>query len=130
MTIADFSAIPAEVLLISLVGDADVLVGDRLARRIFTESTAVLAANKNLLTVRSDSHGRPALAANHLFPLAAKNSSNVDALDFYALWKIGDALLDAAFRGTNREVALGNTAPQRYMGAWADGTPVRELVVQ
>lgn len=52
-----------------------------------------------------------------------------DALDFYGYWKLFDALSDTAFYGRNREYALGNTARQRYMGAWSDGRPVRELVV-
>lgn len=52
-----------------------------------------------------------------------------DALDFYAFWKLFDALTDAAFYGRNREYALGNTPQQRYMGAWSDGRPVRELVI-
>ena len=39
------------------------------------------------------------------------------------------ALTDAAFHGRNREYALGNTPQQRYMGAWSDGRPVRELIV-
>ena len=52
-----------------------------------------------------------------------------DALDFYGFWKLFDALTDAAFHGRNREYALGNTPQQRYMGAWSDGRPVRELVV-
>jgi acetyl esterase/lipase len=52
-----------------------------------------------------------------------------DALDFYGFWKLFDALSDAAFYGRNREYALGNTPQQRYMGAWSDGRPVRELVI-
>ncbi|MBU0611667.1 MAG: alpha/beta hydrolase [Armatimonadetes bacterium] len=130
VTISDFSQIPAATLLVSLVGEDDLLVGDTLARQIYQQSTTVLAANKNLLTVHSDNHGAPALTANHLFPLASADGSNVDALDYYALWKTGDALLDAAFRGTNREYALGNTAEQRYMGTWPDGTPVTEMAVE
>ena len=36
---------------------------------------------------------------------------------------------DAAFHGRNRKYALGDTAEQRFMGKWSDGTPVKELVV-
>ena len=53
----------------------------------------------------------------------------VDALDFYGLWKLFDALCDAAFSGRNRQYALGNTPQQRFMGKWSDGTPVKELNV-
>jgi acetyl esterase/lipase len=52
----------------------------------------------------------------------------INALD-YGLWKLFDALCDAAFYGKNREFALGNTPQQRFMGKWSDGTPVKELVV-
>jgi hypothetical protein len=54
----------------------------------------------------------------------------VDAIDYYALWKIGDGLTDAAFTGRHRRYALGNTPEQRYMGKWPDGTAVRELTVR
>jgi pimeloyl-ACP methyl ester carboxylesterase len=53
----------------------------------------------------------------------------VDAFDYYGLWKLFDALCDAAFVGKNREYALGNPKQQRFMGIWSDGVPVRELVL-
>ena len=56
-------------------------------------------------------------------------SSKVNALDYFGHWKPFDALCDAAFYGRNRDVALGNTPAQRFMGRWSDGVPVKELVV-
>ena len=53
----------------------------------------------------------------------------INALDYYGLWKLFDALCDAAFYGKNREFALGNTPQQRFMGKWSDGVAVKELVV-
>lgn len=53
----------------------------------------------------------------------------INALDYYALWKLFDGLCDAAFYAKNREYALGNTPQQRFMGKWSDGVPVKELVV-
>jgi hypothetical protein len=32
-------------------------------------------------------------------------------------------------RRVNREYALGNTPPQRYMGEWSDRMPVRKLMI-
>lgn len=52
-----------------------------------------------------------------------------DALDFYGFWKLLDALTDAAWYYRHREVALGDTPQQRYMGVWSDGVPVREMEV-
>jgi len=61
--------------------------------------------------------------------LQAEPSALVNALDYYGLWKLFDALCDAAFYSRNREYALGNTARQRFMGTWSDGVPVKELIV-
>lgn len=60
---------------------------------------------------------------------ADSRTPTIDALDYYGLWKLFDALCDAAFSGKNREFALGNTPQQRFMGKWSDGTPVKELMV-
>lgn len=125
--LGDLGRIPASTLIVAMTGDQDRLVRDVDAKRIFTESSAVPASNKDFVLVGSDDHGRPNLAANHLAPCA--HLGDADALDFYAYWKLFDALCDAAFYGRNREYALGNTPQQRFMGAWSDGTPVRELSV-
>jgi len=53
----------------------------------------------------------------------------VNALDYYGMWKLFDALCDAAFFGKNRNYALGNTKDQRFMGVWSDGVPVKEMKV-
>ena len=94
--------------------------------------------NKNFVIVHSDSHGTPPLIANHLAPVApdlAYNSGGdiaaathpalrnpsmmIDALDYYGFWKLFDGLCDAAFFGTDRQYALGNTPEQRNMGKWS-----------
>jgi len=62
-------------------------------------------------------------------PAVQPEKGSIDALDYYAYWKLFDALCDAAFYGKNREYALGNTPQQRFMGKWSDGVPVKELTV-
>ena len=52
----------------------------------------------------------------------------VNTLD-YGLWRLFDALTDAAFFGKNRQHALGNTREMRFMGKWSDGVPVKEMKV-
>lgn len=143
----DVSAMPASTLLLTVVGDRDTIVKDIDAKRIINETVRVPSKNKNLVTIVSDSHGSPALIANHFCPAAPaadtsddfssnrasgseKVGHGVNALDYYCTWKLFDALEDAAFYGKNREYALGNTKKQRYMGVWSDGVPVKELVVQ
>jgi len=127
----DLASIP-EIPMLVVVGDRDKNVGDRDARKIFTQSTDV--KTKNYVIVHSDSHGEPELIADHYAPLALKGSTRalnntVNALDYYGFWKLFDGLCDYAFYGMNREYAFGNTEEQRFMGFWSDGTPVKELEV-
>ena len=141
----DRSAIPAESLLVTLVGDKDEVVRDVDAKRIHNEATKVPRANKNYLVMQSDAHGTK-LAADHYAPCALdtryddekpteENTADptsrfaTNSLDYYGTWKIFDALCDAAFLGTNREFALGDTAQQKFMGKWSDGTPVAPMLV-
>jgi acetyl esterase/lipase len=121
--LADLKQIPAATLLLTVVGDHDRLVRDIDAKRIFNESTGVPLRNKNFITLVSDDHGRPALDANHLAPVA------VNALEYFGLWKLFDGLTDAAFYHTNRNYALGDAPEQRFMGIWSDGVPVKPLRV-
>lgn len=78
------------------------------------------------------SEWRPDLGTGSTRPVDGPRNTNrtpaVNALDF-ALWRLFDALCDAAFFGKNREYALGNTPQQRYMGKWSDGVAVKELQV-
>lgn len=136
----DLSRIPKETLLLAIAGDRDTLARAVDAKRVFEESTAIPLANKDFVTLVSDSHGQPALMATHTAPSAPKEivvaasrttmrERGVDALDFYGTWKLFDGLTDAAFDGKNRDYALGNTARQRSMGRWSDGVAVKELKV-
>lgn len=129
--IADFARLPEGLLLVVLVGEDDRRVGTSLADRIYDGATALPGRDRSYLTVRSDRHGDPPLIADHKFPLGTVGTlAHVDALDYYALWRTGDALLAAAFTGRHREYCLGNTRQQRYLGKWPDGTPVVELLVR
>ncbi len=125
--------VPANTLLISLVGDKDSVVGNKTAERIFNETTSIPAKNKNYVVLVTDTRGIPHLTADHLAPLALLKSEYlnifVNSLDYYGTWKLFDGLYDSAFYNKNREYALGNTTEQRYMGKWSDGIPVKELII-
>jgi hypothetical protein len=56
-------------------------------------------------------------------------TGNVDAVDYYCYWKLQDALMDCALNNQNCDVAFGNTAQQKNMGNWGDGTPVHVLEI-
>lgn len=66
----DLSKITSDVLLLSVAGDRDSIVGDHDAKRIFYESTSVPLENKDYIVYRSDEHGSPALIASHIGPVA------------------------------------------------------------
>jgi len=133
--IEELSNIPSDMLILEVVGDSDDIAGDRLAKQIFYGASRVPLANKGFVTLHSDSHGKPALVANHFAPLSqnAEHGGLVkyatDALDFYGYWKLFDGLTDAAFYGKNRDYAFGGTPLEMDMGRWSDGMPVVPLTV-
>jgi len=119
-----FSQIPSSTLVLALVGDVDDLVGDTTAKNLLAALPHVPL--KNFLTVQSDTHGSPALNATHIAP----NAPPTDALDYYAYWKLSDALLNMAFYGLESDFALGGGINQLSMGTWSDGVPVRPLLMR
>lgn len=128
-TYASYANIPAGTLLLSIACDDDTVVGDVDAKRIFNQTTSILLADKDYVRVRSDAHGTVPLVAEHGAPSAPLTPPGPDALDFYGFWKWFDALTDAAFFGSNRAYALGDTPQQRSMGTWGDGVDVLEAIV-
>jgi len=109
-----------------VAGSDDQLAGDEDGKVIFYGASQIPLEDKDFVWVRSDDHGDPPLVADHAAPTTL---GGADALDYYGFWKLLDGLLEAAFYGRDRVYALGNTAEQRYMGRWSDGTPVNELIV-
>jgi pimeloyl-ACP methyl ester carboxylesterase len=68
--LGDLSQIPADVLMLTLAGEADLLCSDFDARTIIRESKQVPDSQKNFVRVRSDLHGDPWLVADHMAPVA------------------------------------------------------------
>jgi hypothetical protein len=98
---------------------------------VFPKLGHIPDANKDIVLVNSDRHGVPELVANHTMCTAgATNPAALDTIDFFACWKILDALRDCAFSGTNCEYALNDTPEHRFMGTWSDGVSVHELKIQ
>ena len=154
----DLSGLPPSLLLVTLVGDDDELVGEIDARKVYLGASRVSPLNKGYVRMFSDDYGAPELRADHRAPTAPatlveaadgpvsgipharvvawseladgrRGPTVTDALDYYGTWKLLDGLVDAVYRGVHREYALGDTSEQRFMGRWSDETPVRELMV-
>ncbi len=62
-----------DLLMLVVVGSDDRFIGDAIGREIFFLSTGVRPKNKNLVLIRSDKHGKPALQASHFAPLSLNN---------------------------------------------------------
>jgi len=113
-----------------LVGADDFgnLVG---GQQIWEWLTPLPAEQRDFLTLPSDDHGEPSLTADHVVPLTEPRPIDplvaLDALDWYGIWKLTDALMSCTFTGEWCEYAFGNTPEQRFMGTWGDGTPVTEI---
>lgn len=157
--LADVTGLPAESLVLVVHGESDWWVGREPSAQIAAALEPVVPAdNFSFVTIPTDRRSFPALVAHHLAPLAedkgfsaeigevADGASRTvslpdiegeppaagegpDALDYYGYWKLLDGLLDAAFRGTHRDFALGGESAQRYMGVHSNGQPVTRIIV-
>jgi acetyl esterase/lipase len=132
---ADYRKIPKETALLVLVGEDDRIVGREEARRIFQGTPQIPPDRKDYVLVHTDRHGAPPLVADHVSPASPMRPNpiirgrRINALDYYAYWRLFDALLDFAFEGEHKERCLGDTPQQRFMGRWSDGTPVKPLAI-
>ncbi|MEL6867119.1 MAG: hypothetical protein AAFP19_22030 [Bacteroidota bacterium] len=139
-----YEAMPSDMQLLMMVSENDHVVGDRLANHIFKTATQV--EKRNLIRQYEDTHGKPKIQAGHnesyyldkeldsgLRNMSARRALKVaskDAVDYYAYWKLYDALLDCSRNSQSCHIAFGNSLQQRFMGYWSDGTAVRELEVE
>jgi hypothetical protein len=119
-----------ETKLVVVTGAADVVARSRDANRIWNATPQIPDENRIYLHFVSDSHGSPALVADHGFPTTGSedgaSASKIDALDWYGTWKLTDALLSCVSAGSECEVALGSDAGS--MGVWSDGRPVAPAI--
>ncbi|WP_395109650.1 hypothetical protein [Actinomadura sp. SCN-SB] len=123
------AGIPATTKIGCLVGDVDTIVGRAGCDALWDLTGHVPVTNRNYLWMFNDTHGSPDLIADHRVPTSNRDGGVVNALDWYGIWKLGDALRNCGFFGTDCDYALGNTARQTSLGAWSDGVPVRPLSV-
>jgi hypothetical protein len=120
-------SIPSTTKILVVLGDNDTDIAnfateDTVIAR-YNDLTHIPCQNKHLLLVNSDSLGSPSLTADHHFYVANPlQTSTIDALDYFASWKLVTALLDCAFYGTNCEYCLSDHDSISYMGYWSNGT--------
>jgi dienelactone hydrolase len=138
------SLIPAKTLLVVVVGEDDVVVGDWRGRQIFAEANAIPQARKRFILFRSDRHGFPPLIAEHTAPTGVHSRldngegifrslqlslGDVNALDRAGFWRIADVTMDAAFSGRTLDDATRDEEQFRHLGFWSDGRKVTPPIV-
>jgi uncharacterized protein (TIGR03437 family) len=126
ITTKQLLSFPSHAKLLVQVYDADTVNDHRIAKEIF-ERTGLPASEKDFVLLRSDQQQGVELEASHGTP----SGQTPNALDYYGIWRLFDALADYAFNSTmaGKELALGNgSAPQRFMGTWPNGQPIKEAL--
>ena len=112
--------------------DDDRVNDPRMAIDIF-KNIGVPKSEKEFVRLDSDTSEGTLLAADHDVPQGTYAYGwNVNALDYYGVYRLVNALSYYAFtnNGAAKAVALGHgSARQRFMGTWRNGRPVRQLYV-
>lgn len=120
--LADLKKIPAETLLLSVAGDKDTLVRDADAKRIYYESTRVPAANKDFITLVSDTHGTPALQASHRAPTAHDkaydNGEGVGGMPAISIGVGSTRTIDGSQRSQRERLATMIVNALDFYGTW------------
>ena len=127
-----FSNFPPHVRLLVQVYESDHFCDWRMAEDIFYSFTPISKENKQFIIVYNDENDDHHLAADHDSPLSSGSDGDIDAIDYYALYRLAGALAAESFYGDSlgRVVAFGKgNDRQIYMGVWPDGTPVVRLTV-
>jgi hypothetical protein len=143
--LGSYNAMDSSIHVLDIFEHDDTVVDSTFALQVFNQTTAVPYAHKNLVIHFADATGTPAVTSTHgessCIDSSYSNGDNgvvmtqasyayTNVTDFYCYWKLCDALEDCAFNGTGCGTAFGDTYPQKYMGLWSNGTPVRPLQVR
>ncbi len=139
-----YEGLPADLLLIAIVGNKDAVVGDTFSRLVL--NTAVHTPMRSLVEHYSEPYRQRLLTSSHAEPYAIdfdldtgmRNytvsrgaiNTRTNVVDHYCYWKHADALLQVLKTGNETEQVFSNTPERRYLGQWFDGKPVRPLRVE
>jgi pimeloyl-ACP methyl ester carboxylesterase len=128
---SNFSFFPSHVNLLLQVYEDDRFNDWRMAEDLYYSFKTIPSERKDFTIVRNDHYSDRALIAEHISPLSG-NDGDLDAVDFYGIYKLTDALAAYSFKADSSayKTALGNGSfEQNYMGIWSDHTPVTPLEV-
>jgi hypothetical protein len=106
----ELQSFPNDVKLLTIVYEDDVTNDHRMANDIFN-TINIPASEKDYLRVKSDTISGYVYTADHVVP----NNFPFDALDYYAYYRLFDAMCDYVFNGNlaGKQVALGGGSTQQ-----------------
>jgi hypothetical protein len=120
---------PSRAKLVVEVFSDDQVNDHRMAISLFN-TINIPRSEKNYIVLYSDSSGGCRLRADHFAPKGPFDPrAEEDALDYYGIYRIFDALASYTFDNdtSGKAMALGNEKQVRFMGIWPNGKPVTEL---
>jgi len=126
-----YTGIPCDTKLLLISGDRDVNQKKHLSIDWY-QFKHILPENKRLIVLRSDYHGVPKMVADHRFPVSGSNagdSTTLNALDYFGVWKLTESLMQCAFSNTNCDFVFSDTLKICNMGNWSDGQPMKKAII-
>ena len=121
---------PDNTALVMQIYDSDTINDHRMAIDVYN-SVNISDDKKNFLVLYDDTLGGYRYSADHSVPTGESVPGREEnALDYYGVLKIADALCAWSFRGdtAGKRVALGAGSPeQTFMGVTAEGDSLRAM---
>jgi pimeloyl-ACP methyl ester carboxylesterase len=120
---------PSRAKMIVEVFNDDQVNDHRMAVNLFN-TINIPQGEKNYIVLYSDSCATCRLSADHFTPKGPFDPrAEEDALDYYGIYRIFDALTTYTFDNDTsaKAFALGQGKQIRFMGTWPNGKPVTEL---
>ena len=138
-----YKKLPKHLQLLVVIHAGDTTVGDKMGRRIFETAKRTKQRNLLLQTGEATAAGRTSDGHNESYAVnprydtgeknftsrRARNLGAPDRTDWQGYWRLADALIACDRAGERCDEAFGNTAEQRFLGRYEDGTAVREFEV-
>jgi dienelactone hydrolase len=120
----------SDTRVLVIVGDQDTVIDPEDSESFWTNCSAIAAARKDWILLRSDDYGTVPLVADHRAPTNVDMNQDpcLNNLDYYGYWKWATALMNTTFLGTDGDYAFDGTFNQLFMGSWSDGHTVRFAV--
>lgn len=121
ISLAQLRQIPESTKVVVQVYEEDNINDHRIAIDLFRELNV---SEKQYILLESDrSFGECSLIANHGVPASiGREGPRVNALDYYGVFRVVDALADYTFTGNveGQQLVFGDNS-QLFMGAWPNG---------